>query len=442
MKEIIKTKQVQTSSLRASAYNPRQWDKEAMEQLKVSIRRFGFVDPVIANSAKGREGIVIGGHMRLVAAKELGIKEVPVVYVNIPDIKREKELNVRLNRNTGEFDFEKLAAEFNESFLADIGFTSEEIDRIFPVDETPEVFDLSAELKKLNIEKIQAKTGDLYEIGPDFRLLVGDSMVEADMLKLMGGEKADMVCTDEPYVLDYTKGKKRHKATEGFGYKRDRKYLGTDTLPPDFMARWLANVDKVRKENFSILSYENWKNLKQMWEEMEKYFKIRNVIVWHVPNRVQGFSAKYKFFDKFDIAVVGTKGNVNLNVAPEEELFQNEYEAALFATVGKPHWEPYEKGKKYCPTDFIEHIAADEKNSGQGVVFGTKPVEILIPFIKVLTKRGDLVLEPFGGSASTAAAALKLGRRCYVMEKSPVYAEVIKVRIQRLTGLKAKKIDG
>jgi DNA modification methylase len=267
-------------------------------------------------------------------------------------------------------------------------------------------------------------------------------MVEADMLKLMGGEKADMVCTDEPYVLDYTKGKKRHKATEGFGYKRDRKYLGTDTLPPDFMARWLANVDKVRKENFSILSYENWKNLKQMWEEMEKYFKIRNVIVWHVPNRVQGFSAKYKFFDKFDIAVVGTKGNVNLNVAPEEELFQNEYEAALFATVGKPHWEPYEKGKKYCPTDFIEHIAADEKNSGQGVVFGTKPVEILIPFIKVLTKRGDLVLEPFGGSASTAAAALKLGRRCYVMEKSPVYAEVIKVRIQRLTGLKAKKIDG
>ena len=413
-----------------------------MDQLKVSIRRFGFVDPVIANSAKGREGIVIGGHMRLVAAKELGIKEVPVVYVNIPDIKREKELNVRLNSNTGEFDFEKLAAEFNESFLADIGFTSEEIDRIFPVDETPEVFDLSAELKKLNIEKIQAKTGDLYEIGPDFRLLVGDSMVEADMLKLMGGEKADMVCTDEPYVLDYTKGKKRHKATEGFGYKRDRKYLGTDTLPPDFMARWLANVDKVRKENFSILSYENWKNLKQMWEEMEKYFKIRNVIVWHVPNRVQGFSAKYKFFDKFDIAVVGTKGNVNLNVAPEEELFQNEYEAALFATVGKPHWEPYEKGKKYCPTDFIEHIAADEKNSGQGVVFGTKPVEILIPFIKVLTKRGDLVLEPFGGSASTAAAALKLGRRCYVMEKSPVYAEVIKVRIQRLTGLKAKKIDG
>jgi len=259
MEKIINTKQAQTSSLRASAYNPRQWDKEAMDQLKVSIRRFGFVDPVIANSAKGREGIVIGGHMRLVAAKELGIKEVPVVYVNIPDIKREKELNVRLNRNTGEFDFEKLAAEFNESFLADIGFTSEEIDRIFPVDETPEVFDLSAELKKLNIEKIQAKTGDLYEIGPDFRLLVGDSMVEADMLKLMGGEKADMVCTDEPYVLDYTKGKKRHKATEGFGYKRDRKYLGTDTLPPDFMARWLANVDKVRKENFSILSYENWK---------------------------------------------------------------------------------------------------------------------------------------------------------------------------------------
>ena len=236
------------------------------------------------------------------------------------------------------------------------------------------------------------------------------------------------------------KAKKRSKATEGFGYKRDRRYLGTDILPPDFMARWLANIRKVQKEDFSIISFENWKNLKQMWEEMEKFYKIRNVIIWHVPNRVQGFAAKYKFFDKFDIAVVGTSGKINLNLNPEKELFQNEYEAALFATSGKPHWEPYKKGKKYCPTDFIQHAAADEKNSGQGVVFGTKPLEILYPYIKVLTQRGDLVIEPFGGSGSTGVAALKLGRRCYMMEKSSVYCEIIKRRIEKLLGLKAIKL--
>ncbi len=157
---------------------------------------------------------------------------------------------------------------------------------------------------------------------------------------------------------------------------------------------------------------------------------------------MQGFSSKYKFFNKHDIALVGTDGNVGLNLEQEpEELFQTEYENALFATSGKPHWESYQKGKKVCPTDFIEHIASDKKSSGQDIIFGTKPIELLIPYIKVLTKRNDLVLEPFGGSGSTLIASIKLSRRCYVMEKSPVYAEVILRRWQKQTGKKAVKIN-
>ena len=107
----------------------------------------------------------------------------------------------------------------------------------------------------------------------------------------------------------------------------------------------------------------------------------------------------------------------------------------------KELWEGYEKGKKICPTDFVEFRASDEKNSGQGIIFGTKPVEILIPYIKFLTKRNDLIVEPFGGSGSTLIAAEKLKRRCNLMEKSPVYAEVIKNRWEKLTGKKAKKIS-
>ena len=68
------------------------------------------------------------------------------------------------------------------------------------------------------------------------------------------------------------------------------------------------------------------------------------------------------------------------------------------------------------------------------MIFGTKPIEILIPYIKVLTKRGDLIIEPFGGSGSTGVAAMKLGRRCYTMEKSPVYTKVIIARWEKLTG--------
>lgn len=226
----------------------------------------------------------------------------------------------------------------------------------------------------------------------------------------------------------------------GFGFKRNRKYLETDELPPDFTKLWMANVAKIAKSDFHIIVYENWKNIRIIASEMEKYWRIKNMLVWHLPNRTQGFAAKYRFFSKHDIAMVGVSKKMRLNLKPEAEDLQNEYETALYAIAGKPHWEGYEKGKRICPTDFIEFNASDEKSSGQGIVFGTKPVEILIPYIKVLTRRGDLVIEPFGGSGSTLIAAEKMKRRCFIMEKSPVYVEVIKRRWEKLTNNKPIKI--
>ena len=439
----LKIEYVSIDSLKPSEYNPRKISKESMEQLKESIKKFKLVDPLIVNCAKNRNGIVIGGHMRLKAATELGFKEAPVVYLNIPDIEKEKELNIRLNKNTGEFDW-NLLANFSEGFLADLGFNSEELDDVFGIDDNPEMFDLAKELQRLDIKNIEIQKGDVWQLG-SHKMKCGDSTVESDVLDLMAGEKADMCLTDPPYLLNYLKGKTRGKngPTLGFGAKKDRRYLETDVLPDNFTELWMANVAKVQKPDFSIIIFENPKNLRIIWNELEKHWKYRNTIVWHVPNRVQGFSAKYKFFNKSDIALVGTGGNVTLNLEPEsDELFQNEYENALYATSGKPQWEGYEKGKKICPTDFIEHVAADRKSSGQGIIFGTKPLELLLPYLKVLTKRGDLVIEPFGGSGSTLIAAEKLGRRCYLVEKSPVYAEVIRNRWQKLTGKKAKKIYG
>lgn len=437
----IKISYIPISELKFADYNPRKWSAEATEQLKESIRKFGFVDPIIVNSAENRRNIVIGGHFRLRVAAELGYKQAPVVYLNILDLEKEKELNLRLNRNLGDWDWD-LLAKFDESFLSEVGFTSEELDEIFDVDGLPEEFDLEKELRKLDITKINFQKGDVCELG-NHRLACGDSTIEADILKLMNGEKANMCFTDPPYILSYLKGGKRHgKATTGFGAKKNRRYLETDILSPDFTEKWMANIAKIQKPDFSIIVFENPKNLRTIWNELEKHWQYRNTIVWHLPNRVQGFAAKYKFFNKSDIALVGTSGDISLNLEQEQdELFQNEYENALFAISGKPHWEPYKKGKKYCPTDFIQFKASDEKNSGQGIIFGTKPIEILIPYIKVLTKRDDLIIEPFGGSGSTMIAAEKLKRRCYVMEKSPVYCEVVKKRWEKLTGKKGVKIN-
>ncbi|MAF13455.1 MAG: hypothetical protein CMI53_00980 [Parcubacteria group bacterium] len=435
----LKVVQVSTNQLKPATYNPRKWNQSAIDQLTESVKRFGLVDPIICNSSPKRHNIVIGGHFRLKVVKDLKIKEVPVVYLDIPDIKKEKELNLRLNKNVGEFDMD-LLAKFDENFLSDLGFNSEDLDEIFEIEDNPEKFDLKKELEKLDIKKIEIKKQDIWKLG-NSKLMCGDSTIEADVLKLMAGEKAVMCFTDPPYILDYLRGKKKNgKVTEGFGLKRDRKYLETDVLPDNFTELWMNSISKIQKKDFSIIIFENPKNLRTIWNEMEKHWKYRNTIVWHLPNRVQGFAAKYKFFNKHDIALVGTKGKTPINIEPEDPLFQEEYENALFATSGTPTWESYKKGKKYCPTDFIDYKASDEKSSGQGIIFGTKPIEILIPYIKVLTKRDDLIVEPFGGSGSTLIAATKMKRRCYIMEKSPVYAEVIKKRWEKLTGQKARRV--
>ena len=437
----LSIKQVKISELKPSKYNPRKWTEKALSDLKESLDRFGAVDPLIANSAPKRKNILIGGHMRLEALKQLGHKEAPVVYLDIPDESRERELNVRLNKNLGEFDLD-LLADFDESLLSNIGFTSEELDEIFDIDvDDPEQFDLKKELEKLDIKKVEAKKSDVYKLG-DSRLMVGDSTVPEDFDQLMAGELADMCFTDQPYRLSYTKGGiRKGKPTEGFGAKRNRKYLETDELSDDFVQLWMANVAKHSKPDFSIIAFEAWHNLREMWDCMAKHWTIRNMLIWHVPTRHQGFAAKYKFFSKYDIAMVGSKGTVEHNHDEEPEGLQEEYESALYATSGSPHWEGYEKGRKYQPTDFVSYPANDEKSSGQGIIFGTKPLEILTPYIKVLTKRGDLVVEPFGGSGSTLVAATKLKRRCYVMEKSPVYAEVILKRWEKLTGQKREKLS-
>lgn len=438
--EHIKVEYVPVNQLKDCGYNPRKWDDQAVRNLTESIERFGMIDPIIVNSAPGRENIIIGGHFRWYVAKLLKMEKVPVVFIFIPDLEKEKELNLRLNKNTGEFNWEILA-DFDQSLLEDVGFSSQEMDEIFPVDVEPETFDLEKELKKLDINKIEMQKGEVWQLGTS-RLMVGDSTIESDVLRLMDGEKADFCLTDPPYILDYLKGKKKHgEATTGFGLKRDRRYLETDVLPDDFTEKWMANVAKIAKPDFHIICYENWKNIRTIWNEMEKYWKVRNMIVWRLPNRTQGFAGKYKFFSKHDIAMVGSSGKSELNLENEEELLENEYRAALYATCGSPYWEPYKKGKKICPTDFIDYKAADEKSSGQGIIFGTKPTQILVPYVKVLTQRNDLIFEPFGGSGSTLIAATMMKRRCYLMEKSNVYAEVIRKRWEKLTGEKAVRIN-
>ena len=128
----LKTKDYPIGALIFAEYNPRQLTKDQYKGLRDSIERFGLVDPIIVNKHKDRKNIVVGGHQRLRIAKELGYKSVSCVEVELTP-EKEKELNIRLNKNVGEWDYDALANHFDVGELTEWGFTDDELQ--FYVDE-------------------------------------------------------------------------------------------------------------------------------------------------------------------------------------------------------------------------------------------------------------------------------------------------------------------
>ena len=118
-------------------YNPRILKEEQYKELKKSIKSFGLVQPLIINKYKTRNNVIVGGHARYSICKELGFAEVPVVYVSLTP-KKEKELNIRLNKNTGEFDYDALANHFDIGQLTDWGFQAWEFGMQNDLFELPE----------------------------------------------------------------------------------------------------------------------------------------------------------------------------------------------------------------------------------------------------------------------------------------------------------------
>jgi len=198
MKTDLKIEQVAITELRPADYNPRKWSEDSRKNLSKSLNEFGFVQPLVVNSAPGRRGVIIGGNFKLDIAKQKGQRTVPVVWVNIPEIKKEKELNLRLNKNQGEFD-EDLLAEFDMELLADVGFDSKELDKIFGEEED----EFDADKEAAAITEPTSKLGDLFELD-QHRLMCGDASSIPDVDKLMGGGKGDMVFTDPPYNVNYS----------------------------------------------------------------------------------------------------------------------------------------------------------------------------------------------------------------------------------------------
>lgn len=391
---------IKIKDLKPAEYNPRQMTAEQHDNLKKSIEEFGFVDPLIVNKHKGRENVVIGGHQRLKIAQELEMTEVPVVYVDL-EPEREKELNLRLNRNTGEWDWDELANNFDNDFLLNVGFTEVELG----IEEEKDDDDFDAEGKAAEIEKPESTPGTIYELGTH-RLMCGDATNAEHVKQLMNGKKADLVFTDPPYDIEANR-------------KDDKKFGGSQKGDYDLIEfpefhNWIPHAKEHSTDTAPLLVFEHWRNTKKLWLVMEKLgYTIKNVVIWYATNRFNAWSTG-NFFNVYDILMCGAKGKSM----------------------------PLRKERAANVKDVIEASVSTKKSAGQDKVLGTKPLEVLTPYINCLTDEDDLVFDPFGGSGSTMIACQQINRHCYLMEINPVFADVIVKRWEEKTGLKAKKLVG
>lgn len=204
MKQIQwKTEKRKVKDLTPADYNPRILTDKQRQDLEESIKEFGQVVPIVIN----KDDTIIGGHQRAVIYADLGIEETDVM---VPDRKLTKQeewrLNLRLNKNQGQWDFEKLK-DFELETLLDVGFGDEELSAMW--DDVTELeddgFDVQKAIKKIGTPT--TKEGDIFELG-EHRLMCGDSLLPNHTELLMAGQKADMVYCDPPYNigLDYSDG--------------------------------------------------------------------------------------------------------------------------------------------------------------------------------------------------------------------------------------------
>jgi len=199
------------SELIPAEYNPRQLSKDQFEDIRASINRFGIVDPIIVNKHPERLNIIIGGHQRCKVAESMGMDKVPTVELNL-DLDKEKELNVRLNKNTGAFDMDALANYFDEKDLIDWGFTQGELvgftDDDVAVGEQPEGLELAEAFGVPPFTILDTRQGYWQDRKREWKNLILDkgetretSMNELDELKY-GTWKGNLKAAPEVSILD------------------------------------------------------------------------------------------------------------------------------------------------------------------------------------------------------------------------------------------------
>ncbi|MFZ2036963.1 MAG: site-specific DNA-methyltransferase [Dehalococcoidales bacterium] len=402
----IQIEQLPIDELRPDPANPRRISDQELETLTRSIREFGLIDPIIAR----REGkMVIGGHQRLLAARKLGYKIVPVVLVDLtPD--QAHLLNIALNKISGSFDQELLARllkELQEVPNIDLslsGFEDDELKKLLKSLDTREKkerlenFDLDEAIKAAQNAPI-AKLGDIWLLG-EHRLACNDSTNREAVQRLMGPAKAAMTFTDPPYNVNYGETMK----------------------------------DKIRNNSNKIIN----DNLGNAFEPfLEKACK--NILEFtdgavyicmsssELHNLQKAFIAAGGHWSTF---VIWAKNTFTIGRSD----YQRQYEPILYGwREGVSHY--------WCRDRDQGDVWQVDKPSSSPLHPTMKPLALIERAIQNSSQAGDKVLDTFLGSGSTLIACERTGRICYGMELEPLYVDITRMRWEVFTGEKAKRSE-
>ena len=355
------------TELKPAPYNPRQSNAEQEKQLKSSLEKFGVVEPIIFNK---QTGYIVGGHFRIRELKKLGYKEIECVIVDLNEAD-EKELNIRLNANTGSWDWDELANNWDSELLSDWGL---EIPGFEPKILEAEEDDFTAPEGGIETDIV---LGDLFEIG-EHRLLCGDSTDSDQVAKLMNGQKADMVFTDPPYGIKVV-GKNGK--------------VGGDNLAKNGVYAEIIGDDttETAKEFYQTcisLGFENY-------------------IIW-------GGNYFTDFLEPKPCWIIWDKrGDMNSNNFADGEMAWTSFDSPV--RIKKQIWSGMikegESGKRVHPTQ--------------------KPIQLCADLLQEYTK-GNNIFDGFGGSGSTMVACEQIKKKCFMIEMSPDYCQVIIDRMRKL----------
>lgn len=401
-KIIWRSKKRKVKDLKPFPGNPRKADEKQYEDLEKSLDRFSLASPLIINT----DNTVIGGNFRLRVLKDKGIKEVDVRVPNRKLTRGEaNELNLRLNKNLGEWDYD-LLANFGEEILGEAGFESEELDKMFQLEVDED------EIPELPL-KAKSKKGEIYQLGKH-KIMCGDATKKEDMKKLMNGKKANMVFTSPPYNM-------------GGAMYKDYK----DNMPSkEFIKLHLDSFRNAKEFTNGFIFWNVSYNKNARWEFLEILYKIikepgvkfLELIVWDKGHGMPITSKKMLTRDYEDILLVGTGD------------FKKDLELFYCGETKKSYFN------KKSQRGITNYWRIDTNKTQREDIKTVFPVKLPTKGIMLMTNRGDRVLDLFGGSGTTLIACEQLNRICYMMEIGPKYCDVIIKRWENFTNKKAKKL--